>query len=127
MMSSTYINSLGWTLIHSIWQLTLLAVIFYIIMIALKDRKPGYRYRISLLFMVISVSVTSLTFILMYRKFAAVPDPVTAMTMVPFWVPEQSVETTVGWWESILNFPQSNVTSLTYMYMVGVTLLLTRM
>lgn len=126
-MSSTYINSLGWTLIHSIWQLTLLAVIFYIIMIALKDRKPGYRYRISLLFMVISVSVTSLTFILMYRKFAAVPDPVTAMTMVPFWVPEQSVETTVGWWESILNFLQSNVTSLTYMYMVGVTLLLTRM
>lgn len=127
MTSSAYINSLGWTLIHSIWQLTLLAVIFYFIMVALKDRKPGYRYRISLLFMVISVSVTSLTFILMYRKFAAVPDPVTALTMVPFWFPEQSVVTTVTWWQSILNFLQANVTSLTYMYMVGVGMLLARM
>ncbi len=127
-MDSAYIYSLGWTLIHSIWQLTGLAVIFYVTMVSLRDRRPGSRYRISLLFMAMSVSVTSLTFILMYRQFAGIPQPLDIRS-VEF---AQAVLATDfiekdGFWQTATQFLQSNVTSLTYMYIIGVILLMIRM
>src|SRR5690606_28098777 len=99
----------------------------YFVLVALKDRKPGIRYRVSLLFMMISVSVTSLTFVLMYRKLAAMPVAPDISTLAVWWMPEHSMEQSSGLWQSVLDFLQTNVTSLTYMYMIGVVLLLLRM
>lgn len=127
-MDSAYIYSLGWTLIHSIWQLTALAVLFYFIMVSFRDRKPGSRYLISLLFMIMSVSVTCLTFILMYRQFSIVPTVIDTQTMAYFQMPmgPELIEDT-GFWTNITWFLQSNITSMTYMYIIGVGLLMMRM
>ncbi len=127
MMDATYINALGWTLIHSIWQLTILALLFYVTMLCWKDRPPGYRYRASLLFMLISLSVTSVTFMVMFRKYTAVPMEWDPMMML-IWTESTALEAVKSnWWTSLIHFLQANVTSLTYLYMIGVALLMLRM
>lgn len=128
MMNTAIIYTLGWTLIHSFWQLTVLAVLLYIIVIGLKDREPNFRYCLSLLFMIVSVSVTSLTFILMYRTFSRIPTAQgftgnNSMALDSF----QVIVDPVGFWQSSINFLQANVASLTHMYMIGVGLLLLRL
>src|SRR5690554_5650540 len=128
MIHSSYINALGWTLIHSIWQLTLLALVFYILLRLWKDCQPGHRYRVSLLFMLISLSITSITFIVMYDKFATIPGSGADLTEA-YWPYILSIETpgNAGMWDSVVHFLQTNVTSLTYLYMTGVALLMLRM
>src|SRR5690606_2512856 len=127
MMDATYINALGWTLIHSIWQLTILALLFYVTMLCWKDRPPGYRYRASLLFMLISLSVTSVTFMVMFRKYTAVPMEWDPMMML-IWTESTALEAVKSnWWTSLIHFLHANVTSLAYLYMIGVALLMLRM
>src|SRR5699024_5246890 len=128
MMDSVFINSVGWTLIHSLWELTALAGLFYLVLRILRNHTPQIRYYVSLLFMMISVSITCTTFILMYRKLlpASSLAEIPAMTdwQILFLVQPHAIP---SFWASINHFIQSSIPSLTYMYMIGVILLMLRM
>ena len=127
-MDSVFINSVGWTLIHSLWELTALAGLFYLVLRILRNHTPQIRYYVSLLFMMISVSITCTTFILMYSKVLPASSlaeiPAMADWQMMFLVQPQEIS---GFWASINHFIQSSIPSLTYMYMIGVILLMLRM
>lgn len=130
MMDAQYILAMGWTLIHSFWQLTLLAIVFYLIMLWIKNAAPVAKYWTGLLFMVLSVSVTCTTFIVMFQKYGApLPSenlPVSVGPALIHAVPIQENANT-GIWAGITEFLQANVKSLTIMYMIGLGILLLRM
>src|SRR5690606_28036856 len=75
-----------------------------------------------------SVSVTSLTFVVMYRQFAGIPQPVDIRS-VEFAqaVLARDIIEKDSFWQTATQFLQSNVISLTYMYIIGVILLMIRM
>ena len=45
--SDTVLYALGWTVVHSLWQGTLLAVVLSIIMMALEKRSARLRYEVA--------------------------------------------------------------------------------
>lgn len=125
-MTTTY--TLGWTLIHSFWQLTVLAVIFYFLMVMCKQSRPAIRYLLSLFFMIASVSLTGLTFLILHSKYA-IPTAMSQMAAPSITTINSAEDASVstGFWQATIAYLESNITSLTYMYMIGLVLLLVRM
>ena len=74
-MNSWIIENLGWTLLHSLWQITFLAVVLFSALQILREVSANLRYAISVLALSLSLVLPILTFV--YLSNAPKSSPVT--------------------------------------------------
>ncbi len=67
LFSSEFIEALGWTLLHSLWQGALVAVVLGILMLLMKKNSAQIKYLVSFLSLLIMVSWSINTFVHSYR------------------------------------------------------------
>jgi beta-lactamase regulating signal transducer with metallopeptidase domain len=56
------IQALGWTLLHSVWQISLLALVFLLVIRCSESHQPRLRYGLGVLFMSLSLLFSTITF-----------------------------------------------------------------
>ncbi|MHA7129873.1 M56 family metallopeptidase [Algoriphagus namhaensis] len=65
------LSALGWTLVHSIWQLVLLSVVLWLALKVARTKGPAFSYNLSLLGMASAVLLVLGTFVYQLQKPAA--------------------------------------------------------
>lgn len=68
-ISENLLYALGWTLVHSIWQLIVASVVFWILLRLFKRRSPSFNYRIGLGALGVSLLLSCGTFIYELSSF----------------------------------------------------------
>ena len=71
-LSDDFIRALGWTLIHSLWQGAVVALLYGATMLVLKKASSRLRYRLSLIALMIIPVMFLLTFISIYPEKEAI-------------------------------------------------------
>ena len=103
MITSPLINALGWTLLHSLWQVCLIAVIFSLVRLFV--RRPTSTYRWALASLLLAVSWSSYTFIDLYEPARTTASPISPMSTVatlttPPLLPLDTPSPTVSVWSA---------------------------
>lgn len=62
------INALGWTLIHSLWQITLLGLLLKISLVAFRKKSAEFRYLLTTFSLFAIAAVSLITFVKIYSK-----------------------------------------------------------
>jgi bla regulator protein blaR1 len=65
-LTHPFINAVGWTLIHSLWQFTLITILWVIALRFTKQTSPSLRYNISLTALILMPVTFTLTFLKQY-------------------------------------------------------------
>jgi len=60
--TSTFIHSLGWTILHSLWQITIVSAIYGILLLFLKRSSSALRYYFSAAFLLVILFISIITF-----------------------------------------------------------------
>lgn len=63
-ISESLLKALGWTLVHSVWQLILIAAILWIVLRLAHRAKPALKYAMTVLALVLSFGIAFSTFLL---------------------------------------------------------------
>jgi beta-lactamase regulating signal transducer with metallopeptidase domain len=61
-----FISSVGWTIIHSLWQGAIIALVFGSIMAVLKRSSSKLRYIVGVSVLILTVLITMITFVMVY-------------------------------------------------------------
>jgi len=65
--SSKLINALGWTLLHSLWQIAAIALTFALLMLIMNRFSARTRYMVGLMALALAVAVSLTTFVTLYQ------------------------------------------------------------
>lgn len=65
--SDLIVGSIGWTLLHSLWQGLVVSIILSLFMVIFKDSGAHVRYRIGVCLLAVMVLVSLVTFLMVYR------------------------------------------------------------
>ena len=68
-ISEKVIHALGWTVLHSVWQVSLLALIMAIILWFLKNKSAKIRYTIGCAILVLMIGISQITFLYQWLNF----------------------------------------------------------
>jgi beta-lactamase regulating signal transducer with metallopeptidase domain len=68
LFSELIISSIGWTIVHSIWQGIIVTLIFIFMVIGFKKSSADARYMIGISMLVLMILVSIITFTLVYRS-----------------------------------------------------------
>ncbi|WP_299817945.1 M56 family metallopeptidase [uncultured Pontibacter sp.] len=102
LFSETVVQALGWTLLHSLWQGALLAIILSLLMLVLHRHSSKTRYTIAAGALLFQVLVSAVTF----DHYYFLPAPETAETNLVFGAstaPATSVAAPASFWEAPLD------------------------
>ena len=80
LVNSELSYALGWTIIHSLWQVSLIAMIMSVFHNLYKNKSPELRHNISV-FSMITVLLSSIVTFLLYYGSSTVSDPAIVSTM----------------------------------------------
>lgn len=72
LLPSEIIEAFGWTLVHSIWQISLLAIILGAVLVFIRPTLANIRYRIVFIFLLLAASTCGITFSKYYKRAASV-------------------------------------------------------
>lgn len=64
----TIMQALGWTLLHAVWQISLLALILFLLISFLPQQKPEIRYGLAVLSLLLTVILSAGTFWEVYKR-----------------------------------------------------------
>jgi beta-lactamase regulating signal transducer with metallopeptidase domain len=67
LFSPAFLEALGWTLIHSVWQGALVAVLLAVVLSALKNNASNNRYVVSVTALVAMLQISLFTFFMVYE------------------------------------------------------------
>lgn len=67
------VNSLGWTILHSLWQGLLLLVCFLLLIIIFRRKRAQFKYEIGLIVLILFLGSVIVTFIATYNYHHASP------------------------------------------------------
>ncbi len=120
LISEPILEALGWTFIHSIWQISIITIICYLLGKVISDTKANVRY-ISLVGGMITLVLSSiLTFYLCYEP------PVTPLVPTGFTVTGEVISTSyelrplsIGIFDFYLHWINSNIVSIFIFWLVG--------
>ena len=97
-MQSDGMKALGWTFVHSLWQIALIGFLLFIILRLIPGRSAHVRYTISTLSLWMIVALASITFIVMLPDnkdiaevtgkltFSSQPEPLTFTERISSWL-----------------------------------------
>ncbi len=105
--SNEFVHALGWTILHSVWQIALMAILLSILMIILKKSSSSIRYYVSVVALLITFLIAVITFINEYAGYNE--DEITATQVFNLTPVEQEFadavieNTSTDWQSSFLN------------------------
>jgi beta-lactamase regulating signal transducer with metallopeptidase domain len=70
-VSEQVIHSLGWTIVHSLWQATLAAGLFFLLMLLLRKSSSRLRYYTGILTLLLVVVMAAVTFVGTYNSYSS--------------------------------------------------------
>jgi beta-lactamase regulating signal transducer with metallopeptidase domain len=119
-VSDEFVRALGWTLVHSLWQGALAALLLLILLPRLKASRQRYWAAYSALSAVFAAAAVSFAWI--YSPSANAPATTTTFAgetpLAPtFFVENQFFETTV--WERAINWLEANYPSIVAVWLLG--------
>lgn len=81
LISQRFIYALGWTIIHSLWQSSLIALGYFFITSMIKKESSNHRYNLGIFSLIILLGTTAITFWRAYHSFApAAMMPISKIT-----------------------------------------------
>ncbi len=105
--SNEIVHALGWTILHSVWQIALVAILLSILMIILKKSSSSIRYCVSVVALFVTFLIAVITFINEYSGYNE--DDITIvqelnLTQVEHEFAETMIEnSSTDWQSSFLN------------------------
>lgn len=123
------LNALGWTLVHSVWQLILIAGLLWIALRIVQSKSPDFKYKLALGGMGLSLVVAVGTFFYEYSLF----NPVSAQNINAFQVifPDQAAGTQEFSFESsiqnLVNWIEIQLPLLVNIWFLGALLFMFRL
>ncbi|MEO0470993.1 MAG: hypothetical protein AAF206_15305, partial [Bacteroidota bacterium] len=73
-LQSNWGHALGWTLIHSLWQLSLIAALLAILLRFFRKKSAQLRYFLSLGGLVVALGWSMFTFVHTYQEFSPIQE-----------------------------------------------------
>jgi beta-lactamase regulating signal transducer with metallopeptidase domain len=67
--SNEFVHALGWTILHSVWQIALVAILLGILMVIFKKSSSSIRYYVSVTAMVLTFLIAAVTFFNEYKGY----------------------------------------------------------
>ncbi len=138
-VSHQFMYALAWTLLHSLWQISLIALVLYLVIVYSKKSSSRFRYGFATLSMILSVVLMIGTFIVIYLKNPAdagknivSTHPTTAFTFTlpvekPMVLTQSSLSESSEFFPVIHHFINRYGSFLVALWMVGVLLLSLRL
>lgn len=114
-LQQDWVNSLGWMLLHSLWQHALIALFCALLLASYRQASPSIRYLVALGSMLSALFISITTFY-KYQKASTeiVLHPVEAGGSVT------SVENTINW--GIVDFINTHINNITLVWLLGITI-----
>ena len=82
-LSNAFVPSLGWTLLHFVWQGALIGCATAVLLVALRNASPERRYAVACLALLLCVAWPAVDFVTMLLD----DRDVAAARMLPLWTP----------------------------------------
>lgn len=119
--SETWVNAVGWTLIHSIWQIVLVSMLCFLLLRLFHERSAAFRYNLMVAGLGISILLMGLTVVAHWQEPTAAEVPITidqelSGTALPLNVPQAEVK------QRLHRFLQDQLFTLVLLWLVGVFL-----
>lgn len=121
-------NAIGWTVVHSIWQLTLVALVLYLLLRFIPQQKAEIRYRFLLLGLGIGLTWVSITFAREWQQEPVLShsEPYIHTVLIPQTANDFSPpQLTPSLWEQISSFPRqldAHMPAITLAWLIGIFL-----
>lgn len=117
MLSESVLNALGWTVLHSIWQAFLMALILGVVQFFLRNQTAWKRYLAAYFSLIGVVGLSLLTFSLLYSKEFNAPAELILY-------PEKEELPTVwqGWFSAFIQYCNTHIGAIVMVWMLGVLL-----
>lgn len=119
--SITY--ALGWTIIHSFWQASLIALFMSLIHKFSNNKSAFFKYRVSVISMVVVLLISTITFTIYYSTTSANTEMLATIDFGTLAISEGNEPTILG---EIKLFFANNITHINLIWGVGVILFLIR-
>lgn len=125
LLSEQFINALGWTIIHSIWQGLLMALILFFLLGLLKSKPAKLKHLIANYSLLLTFLITAATFCFLYEK--AEPIVIEQSNQIIFvyqpidWVAISKVESS-SWsiiTQAIVSFVEQNILLIVMFWLTG--------
>lgn len=86
-LSESLINGIGWTLLHSLWQGLLFAMLMSSVLLLIPQRRSGLRYTVAISALILFAGISAKTFLMVYQPEEAAAgknqQQVTVSTVLP--------------------------------------------
>lgn len=120
LLQSGFIQALGWTLVHAIWQVALVALLLMLALPALRKSSASVRYRVSLGAMIGAAVLSGITFLLYYNY---IPAGNISLTADGIHEEALSPKGSPGFFQAVTAFFNGNLFTLVMLWAAGVGLL----
>ena len=116
-------NALGWTIIHSFWQASLVALLMSLVHRYGKQKSASFKYGVSVLSMISVFVISTITFSIYYSTSTA---PIEILASVDMGQMMMSEDTELSMLNSFQVFFTQNIDNINLIWAVGVILFLMR-
>ncbi len=131
-LSESIINAMGWTIIHSVWQGLVVALLLFIFLNSFKKTTAQAKYRVATLALVLTFGLALTTFCLLWQ-------PPSSQTMVSLdqsvgesdlmWISnsEKQLSSTASKYQMLIQFINENINTIVWAWMAGVVIFTLRL
>ena len=116
-------NALGWTIIHSFWQASLIALLMSLIHRYGKQKSATFKYRVSVISMASVFIISSITFGIYYSSSAVPIEMLTSIEMTQMHIGDDTESSMLN---SLQAFFTQNIDNINLIWAIGVILFLAR-
>ncbi len=131
-LSDRLVQAFGWTILHSLWQGAVIAILLGLVMILMRSYSSNARYFVSVSALMTIFVLGIVTFVAYYRSYQPLPtSPITFALPAPA-LPTESVERVAEsntWqtlWASTESYFNTHLPLVVSIWLMGVLLLLVR-
>ncbi len=136
LLTHPIIYALGWTILHSLWQVSLIALGLYVLLQVKQAKSPVFRYNVAISALIVTSIVMLGTFIHVYQSPAATAEkPINTQLTISselataIFQPEDTGITTIrltSFWQNFTRLVAHHAPTLALCWMAGVILLIFR-
>ena len=112
--SEVVIASLGWTILHSLWQGLIISLVFVFLMSVFKKKNSTVRYGIGVAMMLLMITVSIITFISVYNS-----EVLKNLLLVNQGLEIDSINTLSGWLSSFKLYFSRHLPSVVTIWLIG--------
>jgi bla regulator protein BlaR1 len=120
LLSENLLYALGWTVIHSIWQGILIAVLLAFVLLSMEKKTARTRYAVANFGLFALLLTSIITFCLLYQKAPA-------MSLEEAFLVETSVQSEVNFWQNFTNYFNQNLPLIVSVWLMGVVFFILKM